>query len=193
VIENINPLEKETGNINTSLDSNIDRLAIKDSTILSPSEKFENCKNIGDVFELIKETTERFIGLRRAGLTLYLVDLPMNIGGFHQIGSNVIVMNRTLLKAIESMAESKKDVNSFVYLILLHEYLHALRYAEEWKVRELVYNISMSSFGQDHDITKLAKRGFSYILEQISHAPIENDGKIEIVKDFDRSSMSYIG
>jgi len=193
VIENINPLEKETGNINTSLDSNIDRLAIKDSTILSPSEKFENCKNIGDVFELIKETTERFIGLRRAGLTLYLVDLPMNIGGFHQIGSNVIVMNRTLLKAIESMAESKKDVNSFVYLILLHEYLHALGYAEEWKVRELVYNISMSSFGQDHDITKLAKRGFSYILEQISHAPIENDGKIEIVKDFDRSSMSYIG
>ncbi|MCP8307211.1 MAG: hypothetical protein H3Z53_03505 [archaeon] len=193
MIENINPLEKETGNINTSLDSNIDRLAIKDSTILSPSEKFENCKNIGDVFELIKETTERFIGLRRAGLTLYLVDLPMNIGGFHQIGSNVIVMNRTLLKAIESMAESKKDVNSFVYLILLHEYLHALGYAEEWKVRELVYNISMSSFGQDHDITKLAKRGFSYILEQISHAPIENDGKIEIVKDFDRSSMSYIG
>ena len=184
-------LEKETGNI--SLNPNVDRLPIKENPILSPSEKFENCKNIGDVFELVKETTERYLGLRRAGLTLYLVDLPTYIGGLHEIGSNAIVMNRTLLRAIGSIAETKKEVNSFVYHILLHEYLHALGYSEEWKVRELVHGISISSFGQDHDITKFAKKGFSYILEQISQIPINRDMKIEIVKDFDRSSMSYIG
>ncbi|MGQ9470036.1 MAG: hypothetical protein ACUVTD_09530 [Nitrososphaerales archaeon] len=193
VIENsIKPSEKE--NDDKSIGHSIDNLTIKDRPILSPSEKFENCKNIGDIFELVKEMTERFIGLRRAGLTLYLADLPVNIGGFHQIGSNAIVMNRILLRAIERMAESKKDVNSFVYLILLHEYLHALGYTEERIVRELVYNILISSFGQDHDITKLAKKGFSYILEQIiSHIPREENREIEIVKDFDRSSMSYIG
>ncbi|MCP8305595.1 MAG: hypothetical protein H3Z49_00570 [archaeon] len=192
VIENgIKPLEKETGSI--PLDYSIDRLAIKDRPLLSPSEKFENCKNIGDVFELVKETVERVVGLRRAGLTLYLVDLPMNVGGFHQIGSNVIVMNRTLLRAIEGMAESKKEVNSFVYFILLHEYLHALGYTEEERVRELAYYISASSFGQDHYITRLSKKGFAYILKQISHVPRGEGRKVEIVKDFDRSSMSYIG
>jgi hypothetical protein len=184
-------LEKESGNV--SLNPNLEHISIRESLILSPSEKFDNCQNIGDVFELVKETTERALGLRRAGLTLYLVDLPTYVGGLHEIGSNAIVMNRTLLNAIGSMTESKKEVNSFVYHILLHEYLHALGYSEEWKVRELVYNISMSSFGQDHDITKVARKGFSYILEQISQVPIKRDMKIEIVKDFDRSSMSYIG
>ncbi|NWG09643.1 MAG: hypothetical protein HXX80_04980 [Nitrososphaerales archaeon] len=189
--DRIKPLDNESGSV--SLRPNIDRPAMRDRSIPSPSEKFENCKNIGDVFELVKETTERSIGLRRAGLTLYLVDLPMNIGGLHQIGSNTIVMNRTLLMAIGSMAESKKDVNSFVYLILLHEYLHALGYAKEETVRELAYNISMSTFGQDHDITKLSKMGFSHILQRISHVPREKGSTVEIVRDFDRSSMSYIG
>ncbi|MGQ9719304.1 MAG: hypothetical protein ACUVWK_05660 [Nitrososphaerales archaeon] len=192
MIENrIKSLENESGSI--PLGANIDRPAMGDRPIPSPSEKFESCKNIGDVFELVKETTERSIGLRRAGLTLYLVDLPVNIGGLHQIGSNAIVMNRTLLMTIESMAESKKDVNSFVYLILLHEYLHSLGYSEEGTVRELAYNISMSTFGQDHEITKLSKRGFSHILQRISHVPREKGSTVEIVRDFDRSSMSYIG
>jgi hypothetical protein len=192
VIENrIKSLENEHSN--TFPRAKIDHPTIGERPILSPSEKFESCKNIGDVFELVKETTERVIGLRRAGLTLYLVDLPVNIGGLHQIGSNAIVMNRALLMAIERIAESKNDVNSFVYLILLHEYLHSLGYAEEGRVRELAYNISMSTFGQDHEITKLSKMGFSHILQRISQVPREKYGTVEIVRDFDRSSMSYIG
>jgi len=190
VIDNKNSsLDEEASNIFLKNNINPD---IKQKVILTPSEKFENCKNIGDVYELVKETVERVIGSRRAGLTLYLADLPMNIGGLHQIGSNSIVMNRTLLKAIESMAKSKNDVNSFTYFILLHEYLHALGYAEEERVRELTYYITASSFGKDHFTTKLSKMGFANILKQISNVPRE-EGKIEIVKDFDRSSMSYIG
>ncbi|MEM3382822.1 MAG: hypothetical protein QXF43_01310 [Nitrososphaerales archaeon] len=183
-------LEKEIKNVSLQTDN---LLNIKESYISSPSEKFENCKNIGDVFELVKETTERALGLRRAGLTLYLIDLPIYIGGLHEIGSNAIVMNKTLLKAIERIAKSRREANSFIYHILLHEYLHALGYFEEKTVRKLVYTISINSFGEDHDVTKLAEKGYSYIMEQVSKVPIERDMKVEIVKDFDRSSMSYIG
>ncbi|MCP8316289.1 MAG: hypothetical protein H3Z51_05425, partial [archaeon] len=80
-------------------------------------------------------------------------------------------------------------------LILLHEYLHALGYSEEANVRAIAYGIATDSFGSDHKITKLSRGGLSTILPQILEAA-EKSSKtfdFEIVKDFDRSSMTYIG
>lgn len=173
-----------------------DTFMMKEKTkVLSPSEKFEICKNIGDVFELVKETTERSIGQRRAGLTLYLTDLPPYIGAMHQIGSNAIIMNRLTLKAVKTSVELKEDANVFIYLILLHEYLHALGYSKEANVRVIAYRIAMDSFGPDHKITRFSREGLSTILPKILKA-IKKRSKtfdFEIVKDFDRSSITYIG
>lgn len=163
--------------------------------VLSPSEKFELCENIGDIFELIKETTERSIGRRRAGLTLYLTDLPLYIGAMHQTGSNVLIMNRLVLEALNTSVELKEDANVFIYIVLLHEYLHALGYTEEMNLRTTAYRIAMNSFGLDHKITKFSREGLSIILPQISKA-VKKRSKtfdFEIVKDFDRSSITYIG
>ncbi|MCP8320266.1 MAG: hypothetical protein H3Z52_04905 [archaeon] len=176
-------------------DTIIDTYTIEKTKVLSPSEKFELCQNIGDVFELVKATTEGSIGQRRAGLTLYLTDLPLYIGAMHQIGSNAIIMNRFVLEAVKTSVELKDDANVFIYLILLHEYLHALGYSEEARVREIAYKIAMDSFGPDHKVTKFSIEGLSTILPQILKA-VKKRSKtfdFEIVKDFDRSSITYIG
>jgi len=177
-------------------DTIINAFIMKEKTkVLSPSEKFELCENIGDVFELVKETTEKSISQRRAGLTLYISKLPPYIGAMHQIGSNAIIMNRFVLEALKTSVELREDANVFIYLVLLHEYLHALGYSEEANVRTIAYRIATDSFGSDHKITKLSRRGLSTILPQILEVA-EKSSKtfdFEIVKDFDRSSMTYIG
>ena len=58
---------------------------------------------------------------------LLLADLPLRLGAFHGVGTNSIVMNRTLLDRIVKSGHSRLEVNSFIYSILLHEYLHSLR------------------------------------------------------------------
>lgn len=171
----------------------VDKFSLRNQTFLSYSDKFESCKNIGDLFELVKETTYASIGLRRAGLTLYLIDLPTHIGGYHQIGSNAIVMNRTLLRAIIGNITDKNDINAYIYLVLLHEYLHALGYTDEERVTDLVHKISMKCFGNDHEITNLSKSGFRDIFQKMQFIPRDTNLGMDIVKDFDRSSMSYIG
>ncbi|MGB9659749.1 MAG: hypothetical protein ACPLY9_04420 [Nitrososphaerales archaeon] len=173
----------------------MDTSTMKDKTkILALSEKLELCENIGDIFELVKETTDRSIGQRRAGLTLYISDLPPYIGAMHQIGSNAIIMNRFVLDALKTSDKLRKDANPLIYVILLHEYLHALGYAEEADVRTIAYKIATNSFGENHKTTEFLKKGLSTILPQILEVT-EKRSKIpylEIVKDFDRSSMPYI-
>jgi len=124
---------------------------------------------------------------------LVLADLPMNVGAFHGVGSNAIVMNRRLLDAVVSNNESKREVNSFVFSILLHEYLHSLGYIEEQEVRPLVIHISRQVFGEDHPTTKISLEGPMSLLPRIGlHYVPDNEREVQIVDDFDRSSIGYI-
>ena len=130
---------------------------------------------------------------RRGGLMLYLANLPPQIGALHQVGSNSIVLNRLVLKAIESLAKSRRELNSFIYTILLHEYLHSLGYIDEQETRILTVKITREVFGDFHPATKMAKNPMAYypeIQHQLNKLPLK-EGKPEIVKDFDRSSQKY--
>ena len=60
---------------------------------------------------------------------------------------------------VEVATKSKILVNAFVYILLLHEYLHALGRPSEAQVRPLVHKIYRQSFGEDHIATKLAEMG----------------------------------
>jgi len=104
----------------------------------SMSERLDQCENFSDVFELVKRTAEHSLGQRRAGLMLYLARLPKHIGAFHTLGTNGIVMNRNTLDVVTHGARSLREINSYVYSILLHEYLHALGHVEERDVRKIV-------------------------------------------------------
>src|SRR3972149_4732065 len=118
--------------------------------------RLENCRDFNEVFELVKYTVERSLGKHRAGLTLVLAELPNYVGAYHIMGSNLIVMNRVLLDAIKAITKSKAELNSFIFSILAHEYLHSIGYVDERDVRLLVRRVSIENFGESHDTVKMA-------------------------------------
>ena len=159
------------------------------------SEQLDQCQDFGDVFELVKKSAERSLGKRRAGLMLYLAKLPSHIGAFHTMGTNGIVMNRATLDMVTHGARSLREINSYVYSILLHEYLHALGYAEEMEVRKLVYDVSLDAFGPEHPATKIASSGPRVILPGSGpvYDALPNEAPdVEVVPDLERSSQRYI-
>lgn len=157
------------------------------------SERLDLCEDFGDVFELVKKSAERTLGQRRAGLMLYLARLPKHIGAFHTVGTNGIVMNRNTLDVVTHGARSLREINSYVYSILLHEYLHALGYVEEQEVRKLVYDVSLENFGPDHPATRIASRGPSAIFPDIVLNELPTDTPdVEVIPDLERSSHRYI-
>lgn len=157
------------------------------------AEGLDKCENFVDVFELVKKTAERSLGQRRAGLMLYLARLPRHIGAFHTMGTNGIVMNRNTLDIVTHGARSLREINSYVYSILLHEYLHSLGYVEESDVRKLVYDVSLDAFGPEHPATEIASKGPSAVFPDIvlNESPTQNP-EIEVIPDLEGSSHRYI-
>ncbi len=103
------------------------------------------------------------------------------------------MLNRTLVNIVEVATESKPLANAFVYVLLLHEYLHALGRQSEALVRPLVYKISRESFGEDHMATKLAEMGPWSLLKDIPINVIDVPKRVmEIVKDFEKAAQKYI-
>jgi len=157
------------------------------------SERLDHCQDFGDVFDLVKRSTEQSLGKRRAGLMLYLARLPKHIGAFHTMGTNGIVMNRTALDMVTHGARSMREINSYVYSILLHEYLHALGYTEEDDVRKLVYDVSLETFGSDHPATQIASRGPEAVFPNGPMGISPNEPPdVEVIPDLEKSSRRYI-
>ena len=157
------------------------------------ADRLDASRDFGDVFELVKKSAERSLGQRRAGLMLYLAKLPKHIGAYHTMGTNGIVMNRTVLDLVTHGARSLREINAYVYSILLHEYLHALGYVEERDVRKIVYDISLEMFGPEHPATQIASRGPGAMFPEISLHDIPTETPdVEVIPDLERSSQRYI-
>jgi hypothetical protein len=146
-----------------------------------------------ETFELVKRAAERKLGLHRAGLTLVLGDLTNNVGAYHELGSNAIVMNRNLLKIVWRLTKSKKMRNSYLFMILLHEYLHSLGYTDDHQVRELGRKITSEFLGEGHIAAEMATRPLDYFFPDVSrYTAFRDGGTFETVRKFDSSSTSYI-
>ncbi len=120
---------------------------------------------------------------------LGLSDLPIHIGAFHPVPSNVIVLNRRLLDGINIY--DKKLVNAYIFHLLLHEYLHSLGFLGEDDVQLISYNISKEFLGEDHPATLIIRYGMNYVFPRLSLSP-ETRKSIEIV-NIERDNLSYIG
>jgi len=146
-----------------------------------------------EVWEIVKQTVKTFLGRERQGMLLFLDDLPLHLGAYHQLGTNNIVLNRSLLNIVETVTKSKKLVNAFVYSILTHEYLHALGHVSEVEVRALVYDISKHCFGEKHIVTSLAEKTPWSLLKGIPLNEIKlSKNPMELVKDLEKPNHSYI-
>jgi len=163
------------------------------------SAKLDECGNLADIFELVKQSVKRFLDRHRAGLMLGLANLGMRrgsfVGAFHPIGSNIIVMNKAPFDVALSTTD-KTVFNAYCFHLLLHEYLHALGYVSEEEVRDLVYRVCSLALGKDNPATVMAERGIAFFFPKVTYfsrnVPIPRDIQIELIKDFDRSSAGYI-
>ena len=157
------------------------------------SSRLNKARGFGEVWEIVKDTVKDSLGKHRVGMMLFLDDLPFHLGAYHPLGTNNMILNRTLVQIVESVTKSKRLVNAFVYSLLVHEYLHALGYVSEAEARSLVFKISKECFGEDHIVTKLAEKSPWALLKDIPLRGIEPPKHaMEIVKDFEKPNERYI-
>jgi hypothetical protein len=150
-------------------------------------------RNFDAVFEMVKQATEMSLGMHRGGLTLVLGDIPNSIGAYHQLGSNAIVMNRNILKVVEKLSKSKTKTNSYLFMILLHEYLHSLGYTNDREVRALGKKIANEFLGRKHPAAEMADRPLDQFFPELEKfSAFRDKGEYETVRRFDSSSTPYI-
>lgn len=156
------------------------------------ADALEASRDFGDVFIIVKKVVKRFLGLRRTGLLLYLGDLPLNVGAYHMVGSNGIVLNRRTLTLVSESSKSKMEVNGYIFTLLLHEYLHSLGYVDEEEVKGLVLELTRRAFGDDHQVTELAVTGPLKRFPSLKIPPEGEPESLTLIKDFEKEDKIYI-
>ncbi len=155
--------------------------------------QLERAEGYREIWKIVKETVRHVLGKSRVSMMLFLDDLPINIGAYHSVGTNNIVLNKALIELVEETAKSKLEVNAFICTLLTHEYLHALGYLSENDVRHLVCKVSRVCFGKNHVATELAQNGPWALLNGV---PINGlaapKSPMEIVMDFESPNKDYI-
>ena len=160
-------------------------------------KKLEESKNISDVFDLVKKTVRSTIKRDTAGLMLGMSDLGIDpnatLGAYYSPASNMIVVNRSILKKIKQ--KNPKSYKSYLFFILLHEYLHSVGVVDEQQTRTLTYEIANRYFGKNHQITQIAQDFGNYLKASlgINDMFVEGDDKLDFVLGFNKSDLNYIG
>jgi hypothetical protein len=163
------------------------------SNIEEYRSRLENAKSYGEVWDVVKDTAEFSLHKRRSGMMLFLDDLPLQLGAYHPLGTNNIVLNRALVQIVEATIKSKRVVNALVYNLLLHEYLHALGEFSESEVRRLVHEVAKECFGNDYLATVLAKKSPWILLRGIPLEGVNLQKHVmEIVKDFEKTDKYVV-
>ena len=121
--------------------------------------KLEAAKDIPCIFEVVMQSVKEQMCFIRSGLELGLVELEGSHGHFigclHPYGTNMIVVNKLPLKRVRE--SSPQICKSYLFHMLLHEYLHTVGIWDEKVIREGVLAMTRQLFGDDHPATKLAE------------------------------------
>ena len=156
-------------------------------------KRLEKATNYGEVWKVVKDTATFTLNKRRGGMMLFLDDLPIQLGAYHPLGTNNIVLNRTLVNIVEASISSKRVVNGLIYNLLLHEYLHALGEYSEVEVRRTVYEIARKCFGKNHIVTVIAQKSPWALLKNIPLEAVNAPKRVmEIVKDFEKTGKYIV-
>ncbi len=157
------------------------------------ASRLDNAENYSQVWQIVKDTVEFAQGKKRAGMMLFLDDLPLQLGAYYPVGTNNIVLNRSLVEIVESSVSSKPTVNALTYNLLLHEYLHALGELSEVEVRRMVVQVAKKCFGEQHIATVLACKSPWVLLKDVPLGPFNAPKRVmEIVKDFEKTGKYIV-
>ena len=163
----------------------------------SEAERFitdlDSAKSYWEIWRIVRETAEYATGKRRNSMMLFLDDLPLQFGAYYPVGSNNIVLNRTLVDAVEASCSDKATINALIYNLLLHEYLHALGEVSEILVRQQVIEVAKKSFGESHIATILACKSPWILLKNLPRKPLTGSKRVmEIVHDFEKTDKYIV-
>ncbi len=157
------------------------------------NEGLVSAKTFDEVFHVVRQAVREVLGRERPGLGLALSDLPPGVGAYWPVTGNLIVLNEGLLKVMRRMATSPLEFNAFIYVLLAHEYLHALGYLDETAVREVTARVTRVAFGKDHLATTLAEGDLWQRYPFLRFAPGGRGERLILVRGFDRdTTSSYI-
>ncbi len=160
------------------------------------AQRLEGCRDLGSVYELVKEAATLTTGRSRGGLMLALADLGNHpqgwFGAFYPVASNIIVMNEVPMERVRQTDPALWPL--YAFHVLLHEYVHALGVTDEAQCRIEVRHICARLFRPDHLIhamTEDMQRFFPKIVfPHQAWKPRALD--LRLVRDFDRSGTTYI-
>jgi hypothetical protein len=165
-----------------------------DSTVFERFRKsLETADSYAEVWRTVKDTVEFSFGKSRSSIMLFLDDLPLQLGAYHPLGTNNIVLNRALVEIVEASISVKRVVNALVYNLLLHEYLHALGELSETKVRRKVVEVARKCFGDKHIATVIARKTPWVLLQNIPLQAVNAPKRVmQIVKDFEKAGKYIV-
>jgi hypothetical protein len=168
-------------------------MAVPTEQQLQFRERIANLKDFNGAFELVKSAILQKFRMHRAGLSLILQMMPSNLGAYHMLGSNAIVMNSYLLAAVRKIAGSTEEYNSYMFMVLAHEYLHSLGIVDENTVRQMTFELCKWMLGDDHIATRMAKEDPSTIYPELrSMMQSQFSWNFQVVRNFDTSNQTYI-
>lgn len=154
-------------------------------------DKLQNLRGFDDAFELVKLVVEQKFSMHRAGLCLVLQGLPGNLGAYHVLGSNMIIVNKHILGLIKGI-KTTEQYNSYLFTVLTHEYLHSFGITSEFRVRNMTFEICRSFLGENHPATIMARYEPWSVFPELGALQNSFDRKFEFIKEFDKNGQSYI-
>ncbi len=156
----------------------------------SLAQDLERAEDLDRVFQVVRRAVREVLHKERTGLGLALSDLPPGLGAYWPVTGNMIVLNEGLLGTKRSMARSPVEYNSFVYVILAHEYLHALGYWGEGPVRTVTAQVTRAAFGPEHPATLMAEGDLWERFPFLRFSPGGRGRRLRMVKGFDSSATA---
>ena len=159
---------------------------------INNNDKLQGLKDFNEVFEFVKYSVNSVFEMKRAGLSLMLHRMPARVGAYHVLGSNVIAINSILLDQVKKYSSSNDEYNSYVFTVLLHEYLHSFGILDENKVRYMTVELCKKFFGENCTVSTMAEDPLKIFpkLGLVNYDKFES--KYELIKNFDNSNQTYI-
>jgi len=161
----------------------------------------ELIKQIPDIFEEVKRDVENVIHRHRAGLTLGLAEMGYSnngfIGGMYFSGGTMILLNITALRILHAEQSHSEDILiAYLYHVLLHEYVHSLGFLNERICQQVTLHITKKRYkSEDHPAFIMASQGINVFFHGFRHVSanfhIKPSMRIQMVRDFDKSSITY--
>lgn len=159
---------------------------------INNNDKLRTLKDFNEVFEFVKYSIISVYEMKRAGLSLMLHGMPTTVGAYHVLGSNIIAINSILLDQVKEYSASIVEYNSYLFTVLLHEYLHTFGILDEQKVRQMSVELCEKFFGREYMVTDIAMDPLKIFpqLGSVRYDRFEN--KYDLIKNFDNSNQTYI-